>query len=154
MILHLLRDLASPQCTLGTITIGSLTVQTLERPWIPAPSGLCGVPNFSCVPAGTYQLARHDTPKHPKTWALVNPELGIYHEEIPAGCIGRNACLLHPGNWAEQLEGCIAPGMTRSQMGGQWMVGESVKAFEAIQALVPWVDGHILIIEYAPGVTP
>lgn len=156
MILTLVRDLASAACTLGTITIGNLILQTLERPWVPdLGGGVCGLPDRSCVPAGTYALVRHDTPRHPKTWALVNTELGIYHEEIPAGCVGRDACLIHPANRVEQLEGCIAPGRDRAHIGGNWIVTNSGPAFEALCALVPWVDGqHQLVIEYAPGVTP
>jgi hypothetical protein len=138
---------------LGTLTIGSMTLQTLELPWVPIVDALCGTPDASCIPAGDYQLARHDTPTHPKTFAFVNPELGVYHNpgDVPAGLtIFRTECLLHAANWTSQLLGCCALGRGRSFTNGVPMVTLSDVAMQAFQALVPWVDGHTVSIIAPP----
>lgn len=71
MNLFLRRDYSGEDCTLGILTVGSLALDTLELPWIADPSCKGGHPEKSCVPAGTYLLALHDTPDHPRTFALV-----------------------------------------------------------------------------------
>jgi Family of unknown function (DUF5675) len=126
-----------------------LTLQTLERPWVPAPDGVPGGhPMISCVPAGEYQLVLHDTPQHPQTWALVNPALGVYHElaDIPPGESGRVACLIHSANLVEQLAGCISVGLARSEMDNEPDVSDSREAFAQLKAAVPWTNGHTLTI--------
>lgn len=151
MELLIARDVPRPAgCSLGTLTVASLLLDTIERPWIADPNGSpCGDPDVSCVPLGLYQLVLHNTTDKPCTFALVNPALGIYHEEedIPPGARGRFACLLHSANYAWQLEGCIAPGLARLPIGkSAWMVTNSVKAIEQLFAVVPWVEGHSLEI--------
>ncbi len=156
MILTLMRD--DPQAAPAARTFGELhwaddqiLLQTLERPWIPAPDGSPGGdPNLSCVPIGTYDLVLHDTPEHPQTWALVNPALGVFHEaaDVPADFIGtpRIACLIHSANLVVQLEGCIGVGLTRSALNGEPDIADSVNAFAELKEAVPWVEGHQLII--------
>lgn len=156
------------QLTDGTLTLGELTLTgsplalvTLELPWRPLPNALCGRPDVSCVPAGTYQLVTHDSPRHPRTWALVAPELCVYHElgDVPPGFNQpvRIAVLIHTANWVNQLEGCIGVGRGKihsASGGGDWYITESMLAFQDLKAAVPWTDGHTLTIQYAPGVEP
>lgn len=126
-----------------------IILQTLERPWVPAPDGSpSGHPDTSCVPFGLYQLVLHDTPAHPATWALVNPALGIYHEpgDIPRGQTGRTACLLHSANLVSQLAGCCGVGLSRSMLDGEPDIADSVNAFAELKAAVPWIPGHTLQI--------
>lgn len=156
MDLLLTRD-AGPQpgFTYGTLTLHDpsgmpiLTLQTMEQPWVPEPGGApCGHPDTSCVPVGTYALARHDTPAHPRTFALVNPELNIFHEAAPAGLgVCRTACLIHSGNVASQSRGCVLVGLTRSTLNGVPDVAQSVTALGRLLALLPWVTGHTLTVE-------
>jgi Family of unknown function (DUF5675) len=157
MDLTLVRDVAAASYTYGTLSYGDgLPLQTLELPWLPLPGALCGRPDVSCVPAGVYQLALHDTPAHPHTWALVNAELNVFHESAdapPGGGTCRFACLIHVANIPSELEGCIGVGRTRetARPPGIW---QSADAFRALQAAVPWMSGHTLTISYAAGVTP
>jgi hypothetical protein len=156
MKLFLNRDPGpQPQRTYGRLLPGgNLVLQTLERPWVPAPDGSPGGhPDTSCVPLGTYALARHNTPDHPYTWALVNPALGIYHEpgDIPAGVPARFGCLLHPDNIVETLAGCVGVGLTRSTLNGEPDIADSRAAFADLKAAVPWTDGHTLVITQGPG---
>lgn len=153
MHLVLVRDTEHADATLGTITIGSLVLQTLELPWVPDPPALCGHPDLSCVPSGDYRLVLHDSARHPKTFALVAPSLGVYHmpADIPAGCVGRYAVLIHQGNWASDSEACLLLGRGRSYVNGRSMVTFSDAAMDAFKALVPWIEGHTLTIQDQDG---
>jgi hypothetical protein len=105
--LRLVRHTLRAEATLGSLYAPALHLPTIECPWRE------NRPFVSCVPAGRYRLARHDTEAHPECFALVNPELHVVHEpgEIPAGAAGwRYAILIHVANWASELCGCIAVG--------------------------------------------
>jgi hypothetical protein len=90
----------------------------------------------------------HDTARHPETWALVNPALGIYHEpgDIPVGVEGRFACLIHQANLVSELAGCIGVGLSRSTLDGEPDITSSVAAFQELKNAVPWVAGHTVTI--------
>lgn len=159
MQLSLVRDFAGQVATLGVLTVGELQLQTLELPWHPAPPpSLCGVRMTSCLPPGEYSLVLHNSLKHPRTWALINPDLGVYHQPFdvptPQCSWARIACLIHIANYPQDLEGCIGVGLRRSNAWGPWMVEHSRDAFAALQAALPWTDGHTLTISYAQGVAP
>lgn len=142
VILTLRRDLDDGTCTMGTLTLEGFTCQTIERPWIGGALG--GVPGRSCVPAGTYSLEKHNSEAHAFTWALVNESLGVSH--YPVAGIPRAACLIHPANFAYELRGCIAPGLTRFRNATGWQVVSSRSAFGQLKDLLPWEDGHSLEI--------
>lgn len=144
MILTFTRDNPTgPDCTLGSLVLGEHQWQTIERPWIPVEGSPAGHPGTSSVPLGTYRLVRHNTPKHPKTFALVNPELGVVHDPAPGM---RSDILIHSANFAYQLEGCIAVGKGRRFI-GQWQLTESRIALGELLALLPWEnDQHELVI--------
>jgi len=99
------------------------------------------------VPVGTYALERHDTARHPRTFALVNPDLNIFHEAAPAGLgVCRTACLIHSGNVASQSRAaCWWADALRAH--GQPDVAQSVTALGRLLALLPWVTGHTLTVE-------
>ena len=151
MNLTLLRDVQSPSLTYGVLSVDTLTLQTIERPWLPDPLHKGGQNGVSCVPLGTYNLVLHDSELHPQTWALVNPDLGVWHlpTDIPKDSAGRSAVLIHPANFVHELLGCIAPGMMRGFSGGLAMVAQSRIAFSQLKATVPWTTGHTLTIGVA-----
>ncbi len=157
MDLLLIRDYAGADGTLGTLQAGTLAVQTLELPWEPAPPpSLCGRPDVSCVPAGTYRLALHDSPAHPRTFALVNPALGVFHaiQDVTPGLKGcRTEVLLHSANYTSELEGCIAVGLTR-QGSHPPAIWQSRAALTELMSAVPWVEGNTLTIQYGAGLAP
>lgn len=140
--MNLTRDTKTFGEVLGKLTAGPLSFDTIEQP------DNHDMPGHSCIPAGTYQLVPHisarlheDDGKTPlKTWALVNPDLGITHlptDPVPGG-IGyahRSSVLIHPANYASQLEGCIAPGARRARAlgNGPWMVTDSRASFKALR---------------------
>lgn len=143
MILVLTRDNPTgPDCTLGLLSLGDHQWQTLERPWIPVEGSRGGACGISSVPLGSYRLERHNTSKHPHTWAIVNPELGVVHDPAPGM---RSDILIHPANFVSQLEGCIAVGKGRRFI-GQWQITQSRIAFEELTSMLPWTDEHTLEI--------
>lgn len=143
MIITLNRE-PHRDCTLGVLRLPQQAFQSLERPWVEGPLG--GAKGISCVPFGSYRLVKHDTEAHPRTFALVNEELGVYHYELPPGQQGRTACLIHVANFVSELRGCIALGMERTQNGDAWMLSRSRLAIDRFYAAVPWNDEHSLVI--------
>jgi hypothetical protein len=145
MQLTLTRQQDNLGCTIGELFVEHVRFDTLERPWIPGPLG--GVRGISCVPLGTYDLVLHDSEAHPKSFALVNEALGVYHLTLPDGQSGRTACLIHVANYVEELRGCVALGNYFEPWNGSLRLLESRAAVERFYDLVPWVDGHTLTIE-------
>lgn len=150
MIWTLTRDGRQPaaDCTLGVLEVAGHHFQTMERPWVPSAAFRGGTPRRSCVPEGAYALVPHDSPKHPQTWALVNLDLGVCHD--PAEGM-RSDVLVHPANYASELEGCIAPGNGRFLHNGEWAVVDAREAFNQIKLLAGYPGDHSMaIVRAAP----
>lgn len=80
-------------CVMGRLLFGGDQVYTIERPW------LQNKPWESCIPDGEYALNPYSSAKYPDVWQVAN---------VP----GRTHILIHPANYAHQLAGCIAPGLS------------------------------------------
>lgn len=147
--LTLIRTLSAPEGTGGYMDLPTgERLYSIEQPWRNDEQGA------SCVPAGTYTLMPYNSPTHGPTWFLENKDLNVGG----AGAY-RSYCELHSANWARQLEGCIAFGLSGQPMldpvtgVAEPAVEESVDAIEALtMALGSLSSGHTLTIEYAPGV--
>jgi hypothetical protein len=148
MNLTLHRESQHDDCTLGILSVGALRLCTIERPWVPSATNSGGAKGGSCVPPGVYKLVRHDSPKHPKTWALVNHDLDVVHYEGDDRDPDedRATCLIHVANYAHQVEGCIGVGLAHSMVNGLYMVASSVRAMDRLRAGLPWTDEHTLEI--------
>jgi hypothetical protein len=78
-------------------------------------------------------------------WALTNPILDIYHWEhqVPVNRkgIARTVVLIHSANIAEELKGCIAPGLSRTK----WPSGEyAVKSSrDALNQFRNWIGSSL-----------
>lgn len=142
MNLTLQRTAQSNECTQGILSLPGSVLYTLELPWIDDPDFPGGEPDRSCVPTGVYALALHDTEKHPKTFALVNEDLGVIHEPDASRPNARVACLIHVANFPNELEGCIGVGTAT----GTCTVRSSRMALEEFKEAVPWEAGHTLTI--------
>ena len=148
-----LQTVSGAEATTGTLIVDGQRFFSIEQPWRDNQAG------HSCVPAGTYLLIPYMSPKHGATWCLHNPELNIYGQSkqpVPAG--GRSFCELHSANWAEQLEGCIALGLTGQPMLDpatgtvEPAVQESRNAIaQLLQILTPLSSGHTLKITRTTG---
>jgi hypothetical protein len=146
--LKLTRLFTGPDCSEGSIWLPDHVLYTLELPWIAEEGFPGGWPDRSCVPAGKYDLVLHDTAKHPRTFALSNPDLGVIHEPDSDHPNYRTACLIHVANTVQDLEGCIGVGMTHAP----GFIGSSGIAFAYFRQALPWVAGHSLTI-INPGVS-
>lgn len=105
MNLTLTRSASTEQGTLGVLVAGSLMLRTIELPWRD------NAADKSCVPAGEYEFVPYLSPKFGSTWRLHNPALNVYGTGlVPEG--GRSAIEIHAANFARELEGCIAVGLS------------------------------------------
>lgn len=143
MKLVLRRDWSDAACSMGRMVADSFHAETMERPWVPIDAAPCGQKGVSCVPKGLYDLVVHDSEAHPRTWALVNPDLWVYHwdQDVPKPRFGlaRTLVLIHAANYASELRGCIAPGKGRAiDSGNRRMVLSSRAAMAELQSLLPW----------------
>jgi hypothetical protein len=145
--LTLVRRSLGPIATEGSVLVGSQKFYTLE----PALGG--AVPGEP-VPAGAYRLVPHDSKKYGRIWAMVNPELGVYHqpEDRPDG-VGRFACLfMHSGNWDQDSLGCVLAGLShglaRDPSSGRMepAVFNSKAAVAALKDALPWVEHRLAIV--------
>ncbi|HHP0469564.1 TPA: DUF5675 family protein [Vibrio harveyi] len=99
---------------------GERLCYTVEREWNN------NNPSISCVPAGTYTLKRHESPRFGECFALEAPTLGV----TVYGPSVRTHCLMHVANFPHQLEGCIAPGTALHS--DKWGVANSKVAMSAL----------------------
>lgn len=157
--LELLRDFADDSATVGVVSApNGRRWQYIEPPWVPVDGAPCGQENVSCVPAGLYRLVAHNTEAHPNVWALVNPDLWIYHEpgDVPADreALARVATLIHSANRPWELKGCGAPGKSRGKDSSGWYVADSRDALNEIRGVLNGSYDLWLNIAYATGVGP
>lgn len=133
----------NPFGTPGQLKGAGFECWTIEKPWVN------NEPFKSCIPEGEYTLVPHKSEKYAKTYALVNQDLGITHQQEPSS--KRYACLFHTANYPDDVEGCIGPGERHIIHDNRLMVTNS-------RTMVRKLLGHIeqnsikkiLITGYAP----
>jgi len=159
MIIRLKRFSYGEYETEGVFILGDLVLATIEQPWTPNPNGAAGGKPFeSCVPDGTYNLKPFKRPSGEEAFILTNPKLGVHYwpGDHELG-VGRDLCLIHAGNWASSVQGCIAPGVRRSPMADRktefpidQAVASSSKAMKRVREKLG-TGQHILSIENDTG---
>lgn len=112
--------------TLGKLVGFSVPLFTVEPPW------RSNRPNVSCIPEGIYTLTPHQSPTFGKCVRIVG---GTVSPESGKG--ERTHILIHPANWAHQLQGCIAPGTGRASSDKGPMVTNSRDAVRTILNELP-----------------
>ncbi len=90
--------------TFGKLFIQDKVYYTVEAPW------KNNKPFVSCLPEAQYELVDTQSTNHGDTYALINGGIGVTAYKKPGS--SRYACLLHPGNWPSDVEGCISPGLS------------------------------------------
>ncbi len=100
--------------------------KTLERPW------QANQTSVSCIPEGVYTLKKR------RSGVVERSTGGKYLEgwEV-TGVPGRTYIMIHPANTIDQLEGCIATGLSTGVLpdkdgNPQWAVLNSFAAFEML----------------------
>lgn len=146
--LRLTRDTLDSSCTRGVLEVlspnGDVKAKlfSMEKPWIPNTNGgLSGEPFKSCVSVGTYDLSPFVRPSGDKVWVLENRALDVYEldTDIPEDRRGkaRFLILIHAGNFARDIVGCIAPGLSRrTTPDGIPMVTSSRDAMRKLHSLL------------------
>lgn len=138
--LVLKRELSTQTETMGRLQLGDKTLHTVEQEWRPTMPG--GESGNSCVPAGKYRLVPFTRPSGAKVVALINHGLGVYlnPEDRPSG-VGRFLILIHAGNTSADVEGCIAPGLSRSNN----FVGSSRDAMKLLMEYIGDEEAELVI---------
>lgn len=125
-----------------THTLGCLTVQGVKDPvfWTMEPPWRDNRHNESCVPAGRY---------------LCKPFSGQIYKEVYElqDVLGRDAILIHPGNFVRSTQGCILIGSSAGYMrdGGvdspeQKCVISSLAALNKLKGLMEHGEFELTII--------
>lgn len=117
------------KATVGFIVVNGEKLQTLEQPW------RMNETNISCIPEGTY-LVNRDHSGRWQYYAIQN---------VP----NRTFIEIHPANHVEQLQGCLALGMTRASNG--FSVNNSEKAINKLVDYVGESDFLLTFRSYNPN---
>jgi hypothetical protein len=94
----------------------------------------------SCLPPGLYGLKPYSGSKYKNTFALVSDKLRVFATK--AECIyttDRFACILHPGSWGYNFEGCIGNGFIRIAENNKWGVGQTT---DGVAYLIQYIRDH------------
>lgn len=118
-----------PEGTLGVLTVGGEEFYTVERPWEH------NLPRISCIPEGEYEMKRRKSPKFGWCWEV---------KDVP----NRTYILFHSANFPDELQGCIAPGM--SLMTDRIAVSRSRDAMNEIEELTHEKECS-LVIKFVPS---
>lgn len=121
--------------TFGTLQHnGEFICYTVEKPYRD------NQPFISCVPTGEYELIPFSSSKYGDTYALYSEANRVYVNNRGRG---RYACLFHPANIEDELNGCIAPGLHLGYYRQKWAVTSSRDAFAK---LLPYLSNNRLVI--------
>ena len=148
--MRLERYCYGPEWTLGRLYVGEHVLHTLERPWRPGSPG--GMPFVSCVPDGAYQLLPHVRPNGDFVLALRNPDLGVWYStaNVP-DTGGRTLILLHAANRVDEVQGCVAPGLSAIIHENRPMVTSSRAAMKIIMDHYEQHEPDEIVIEPCLG---
>ena len=107
-------------CTIGRLSYGSFRCLTLELPWKGNQNSI------SCVPAGSYNARKYDSPKHGAVILL---------DDVPE----RTWVEIHAGNFTRQIQGCILVGDSLKYLDGDSIldVTNSKRTLGRLLALLP-----------------
>lgn len=121
-----------PTGTLGRMEVAGKDIYVLELPWKENQR------NISCIPTGRYICTMDDTttsvPKSMKgrTWYLTGDTVSRHRSNK-----ARYGVAIHIGNTAEDIRGCLAPGLDWGNMGGKAAVRKSTAAMLHLNRYLP-----------------
>ena len=139
------RTKESANATLSKITsvdVPGLELWGLERKWQGNRS------NISCVPDGTYALVPWTSPKYGDVWSLTGGTVTPHADDSPH-LAARWGCLIHPANYWDQLQGCLAPGQSSGEHKGDLCVWSSKAALAELKAALGY-ELHVAYIRWTP----
>jgi hypothetical protein len=134
--------------TLSNVTLSDPSSDTpietyfgIECPWKD------NQPSISCIPGGDYDLVPHLSDKYGDSWAFVGGTVSHYYDD---GQSERYACLIHPANYARQLQGCLAIGIGAGVNNGVPAVWNSRKALKSLGDHLDRSVLHTVSIQWFP----
>lgn len=92
-----IKTIKQDDCTVGVLTTGDFRCFTLELP------DMDNQPNISCIPQGTYEYFKRNSPANGEVLEL-------------KGVVGRSYIQVHKGNYTSDVVGCILVGKTISDI--------------------------------------
>lgn len=130
-ILEITRLESGEEGSFGTMRIDKqVFCSTLE------PRDRLNKPNESCIPPGQYLCQRWNSPRYGETWMV---------KDVP----DRAGILFHPGNLAEDTEGCIFLGQYVDKLRGTRAVKNSGDTFRKFMLETAGHDTlHLTITEH------
>jgi hypothetical protein len=133
----------TPKGTFGRLTVPGLpTIYTVEQIW------KNNKPSESCIPIGEYVLSKYFSPARSKDVILLSNEYLLALGD--ANHTPRAYIEIHPGNWARDLRGCIAPGTT---LNDTWGVSNSKVAMSKLMEQLEY-DTRLVIENTTEGGIP
>lgn len=106
---------SSSECVLGVLELDNKEIcKTLELPWRDNQKGI------SCIPTGEYKLSPYPSSRFGEVY-IVN--------DVP----NRTGILIHTGNTADDIEGCILVGDSYGKLNGKKAVLNSRQAFNLLK---------------------
>ena len=134
MILTLTRFAYCENHTAGRTYFDDFRLATIERPW------LGNKPFKSCIPPGMYPMERRSSAKFGDHYHVL---------DVPE----RSLILIHPANYASELQGCIAPGLAYTYDCHRH-VNMVTHSRDAMELLHRELDGHdeifLNIVDFHP----
>ena len=134
-MIYLERIGSSPWGTFGILELEGFQCYTLEPAWRGNEVGR------SCIPAGVYTLRQRVSPIVQRTTNSAY-EKGWEVTDVP----GRTYIMIHPGNWANNTEGCILPGRRPAVINGEPGVASSRAAFDDLMKYLRKKDEWVINI--------
>lgn len=106
--------------TIGVMRYNGFECFTLELPWLE------NAQNISCIPAGTYQCEKHQSPNHGYCVSIKN-------------VVGRTQVLIHKGNFNRNTKGCVLVGESLIDMDkdGKVDVSNSKETLDRLMSELP-----------------
>ena len=130
-VLELERFAYTDMGTFGRITVGGVTLYTVERPW------LDNKPSISCIPEGLYEC-------HPRWY-----NGGGYQAIEVANVPNRSHILFHVGNNMHDSAGCI---LVNSKLGSYENIWSGLGSKAAFKHFMQHLNGRfaVNIKQYVP----
>jgi len=138
-MIQIWRHEQTDAATLGVLIVhGRMLGFTLELPW------RSNRRFVSCIPPGLYRVRLRES------WRRSRDHGPTYEVcDVP----GRSGILFHPGNTIDDVEGCIAPGLTVGMVGDKRGVLHSAAAFARFRAAMDGIKETICHIQTVNGGT-
>jgi hypothetical protein len=122
-----------------TLTVTPGNIFSIERPW------LDNTPNVSRIPNGIYTLVPWVSPKFGAVWSVIGGSVSPHRQDVGGGHAERWGCLVHPGNYPKDLQGCFALGDTtrEGEEPAVWNSRDTIAKFRLVMHCEPFAQLYL-----------